>query len=70
MCVGAYFAMFSMKVILASMLANSQVKIAPSVPYKQFFHCGVAEPKNIMGKFVSQKTAAAPNAGVPAQAES
>jgi cytochrome P450 len=51
-CVGASFAMFCMKVMLASILSRARVEIDPRIPYRQFFHCGVAEPKGIKGKFV------------------
>jgi cytochrome P450 len=51
-CVGATFAMYCMKVMLASILSRARVEIDPRIPYRQFFHCGVAEPKGIKGKFV------------------
>jgi cytochrome P450 len=51
-CVGATLAMFCMKVVLASILSRVQVRIDSRVPYRQFFHCGVAEPKGIIGSFV------------------
>jgi cytochrome P450 len=51
-CVGAPLTMFCMKVMLASILSRVQVRIDPNIPYRQFFHCGVAEPKGIIGSFV------------------
>lgn len=51
-CVGASLAMFCMKILLASILSRVQVQIDSRVPYRQFFHCGVAEPKGIKGSFV------------------
>lgn len=51
-CVGAGLAMFCMKVVLASILSRVQVRIDSTAPYRQFFHCGVAEPKGINGSFV------------------
>jgi cytochrome P450 len=51
-CVGAPLTMFCMKVMLASILSRVQVRIDPNIPYRQFFHCGVAEPKGIKGIFV------------------
>lgn len=50
-CVGAAFAMFCMKSILASLLSHVRVEIDPHIPYRQFYHCGVAEPKGIKGRF-------------------
>ncbi len=51
-CVGAGMAMFCLRVMLATLLSRSRVVIDPNTPYEQFFHCGVGEPKGIMGKFV------------------
>ncbi|HEY7428105.1 MAG TPA: cytochrome P450 [Gemmataceae bacterium] len=51
-CIGATLAMFCMKVMLASILSRVQVRIDSNMPYRQFFHCGVAEPKGIKGSFV------------------
>ena len=31
---------------------RGRVVIDPNAPYRQFFHCGVGEPKHIMGRFV------------------
>jgi cytochrome P450 len=55
LCIGAPLAMFCMKVVLASILSRAQVLIDPHVPYRQFFHCGVAEPKGIKGRFVPRQ---------------
>src|SRR5262245_5323236 len=52
LCVGAPLAMFCMKVMLATILSRVRVEIDAGVLYRQFFHCGVAEPLNIMGRFV------------------
>jgi cytochrome P450 len=51
-CVGAGFAMFCLRVMLAALLSRGRVVIDPNTPYRQFFHCGVGEPKHIMGRFV------------------
>jgi cytochrome P450 len=51
-CVGATFAMFCMKVMLASLLSRARIEIDSRVQYQQFFHCGVAEPKGIVGRFI------------------
>ncbi len=51
-CIGASMAMFCMKVLLATILSRVQVSIDSRLPYKQFFHCGVAEPKGIKGMFI------------------
>jgi cytochrome P450 len=51
-CVGAGFAMFCLRVMLAALLSRARVVIDPNTPYRQFFHCGVGEPKHIMGRFV------------------
>jgi cytochrome P450 len=51
-CVGATFAMFCMKVMLATLLSKARVDIDRRIPYQQFFHCGVAEPKGIKGRFI------------------
>ena len=51
-CVGAALAMFCMKVMLASILSKVKVSIDSHLPYRQFNHCGVAEPKGIKGRFV------------------
>ena len=51
-CVGAGFAMFCLRVMLAELLSRGRVVIDPKTPYRQFFHCGVGEPKGIMGRFV------------------
>jgi cytochrome P450 len=51
-CVGAALAMFCMKVMLASILSRTRVLIDSHLPYRQFNHCGVAEPKGIKGRFV------------------
>ena len=51
-CVGAGFAIFCLRVMLTALLSRSRVVIDPSTPYRQFFHCGVGEPKHIMGRFV------------------
>ncbi len=51
-CVGATLAMFCMKVMLTTLLARTRVEIDPAIRYRQFFHCGVAEPKGIQGRFV------------------
>ncbi|HTU93825.1 MAG TPA: cytochrome P450 [Gemmataceae bacterium] len=51
-CIGASLAMFCMKAVLATILSKVQVRIDAHVPYRQFFHCGVAEPKGIEGSFV------------------
>jgi cytochrome P450 len=51
-CVGAGMAMFCLRVMLTTLLSRSRVVIDPKTPYRQFFHCGVGEPKHIMGRFV------------------
>jgi cytochrome P450 len=51
-CSGATLAMLCMKVIAASVYSRLNVKIDPSIEMKQFFHCGVAEPKNVVGSLV------------------
>ncbi len=51
-CVGAGFAMFCLRVMLTELLSRGRVVIDPNTPYRQFFHCGVGEPKHIMGRFV------------------
>jgi cytochrome P450 len=51
-CVGAPLAMFCMKVMLASILSKVNVSVDLHLPYRQFNHCGVAEPKGIKGRFV------------------
>jgi hypothetical protein len=48
-CVGAGLAMFCLRVMLAALLSRSRVVIDPNMLYRQFFHCGVGEPKHIMG---------------------
>jgi cytochrome P450 len=48
-CSGATLAMLVMKVIVASIYSRLNVKIDPSIEMTQFFHCGVAEPENIVG---------------------
>jgi cytochrome P450 len=52
LCVGASLTMFCMKMMLAGIWSKARVDIDPSIPYRQFFHCGVAEPRDILGKFV------------------
>jgi cytochrome P450 len=54
-CVGASLAMFCMKVMLASILSKVEVSIDSHLPYRQFNHCGVAEPKGIKGRFKPHK---------------
>jgi cytochrome P450 len=54
LCVGAGLAMLCMKVMLATILSRVRVEVDPGVSFSQFFHCGVAEPKNIMARFVPQ----------------
>ena len=51
-CVGAEFAMFCLRVMVATLLSWARGDIDPNTPYRQFFHCGVGEPKHIMGRFV------------------
>jgi cytochrome P450 len=51
-CVGAGFAMFCLRVMLVELLSRGRIVINPNTPYRQFFHCGVGEPKGIMGRFV------------------
>jgi cytochrome P450 len=48
-CSGATLAMLCIKVILASVYSRLKVEIDPSIEMTQFFHCGVAEPKNVVG---------------------
>jgi len=48
-CSGATMSMLCMKMILASVYSRMHVKIDPTIEMKQFFHCGVAEPKNVVG---------------------
>jgi cytochrome P450 len=52
LCVGAALATYCMKVMLASILSRVRVAIDSHLPYRQFNHCGVAEPKGIKGRFV------------------
>jgi cytochrome P450 len=52
-CVGATLAMLCMRIILASIVRRTQLKIDPSLQLEQFFHCGVAEPKNVVGKLAA-----------------
>ena len=54
-CVGASLAMFCMKVMLASILSRTRVVIDSHLPYRQFNHCGVAEPKGLKGRFVTHQ---------------
>jgi cytochrome P450 len=51
-CSGATLAMLCMKVIVASIYSRLNVKIDPTIEMTQFFHCGVAEPKNVVGSIV------------------
>jgi cytochrome P450 len=51
-CSGATLAMLCMKVIVGSVYSRRTVKIDPSIEMEQFFHCGVAEPKNVVGAVV------------------
>ena len=44
--------MFCLRVMLTELLSRGRVVIDPNTPYRQFFHCGVGEPKHIMGRFV------------------
>jgi cytochrome P450 len=53
-CSGATLAMLCSKVILASIYSRLKVQIDPSIEMTQFFHCGVAEPKNIVGSLVAR----------------
>ena len=43
-----------MKVILASIYSRMNVKIDPTIEMKQFFHCGVAQPKNVAGSIAQR----------------
>jgi cytochrome P450 len=54
-CVGAPLAMFCMKMMLAGIWSKAKVEIDPKIVYKQFFHCGVTEPKDIMGSFAAHR---------------
>jgi cytochrome P450 len=49
LCVGVTMAMFCMKIILRQILSRTNLNIDPSIALEQFFHCGVAEPKNVVG---------------------
>jgi cytochrome P450 len=51
-CSGATLAMLCIKVVLASVYSRLKVEIDPSIEMTQFFHCGVAEPKNVVGSLV------------------
>jgi cytochrome P450 len=51
-CVGATLAMFCMKVMLATILTRVRVAIDSHLAYRQFNHCGVAEPLGLKGRFV------------------
>jgi cytochrome P450 len=51
-CSGATLAMLCIKVIVASVYSRLKVEIDPSIEMTQFFHCGVAEPKNVVGSLV------------------
>jgi len=45
-------AMLTMRVIVGSVYSRLNVKIDPTIEMKQFFHCGVAEPENVVGALV------------------
>jgi cytochrome P450 len=49
-CVGAPLAMLTMRIILRSIIGRTKLEIDPSIQLEQFFHCGVAEPKNVVGR--------------------
>jgi len=51
-CSGATLAMLCTKVTVASIYSRLSVKIDPSIEMTQFFHCGVAQPKNVVGSLV------------------
>jgi cytochrome P450 len=53
-CSGATLAMLCIKVALSSVYSRLKVQIDPAIEMKQFFHCGVAEPKNVVGSLVSR----------------
>jgi cytochrome P450 len=52
MCPGASFALFCMRVMLVTMLSRYRVEMDTRQPYREFFHCGVAEPRGLKGRFV------------------
>lgn len=55
MCLGAEFAMFCMRIILASILSKAAVKT--SGPFRGVYHCGVVEAKELKARLVPHSTA-------------
>jgi cytochrome P450 len=53
-CIGATMAMLCMKIMLKSIVTRTQMKMDPGIKLEQFFHCGVAEPKNVVASFVAR----------------
>src|SRR5262245_7475139 len=51
-CSGATLAMLTMRVIVGSVYSRLNVKVDPAIEMTQFFHCGVAEPQNVVGALV------------------
>jgi cytochrome P450 len=54
-CIGATMAMLCMKAIMKAIVLRTQLKIDASIQLEQFFHCGVAEPKNVVGRLAARK---------------
>jgi cytochrome P450 len=52
-CIGATMAMTCMRIIVSSIYRRTRVVIDPDIQLEQFFHCGVAEPKNVEGRLVA-----------------
>jgi cytochrome P450 len=50
MCLGAAFAMFCMRIILASVLSKAAVKT--SGPFRGVYHCGVVEARELKARLV------------------
>jgi cytochrome P450 len=54
-CPGADLAMLGMKVVLAELLGRAAVEIDTKAPYRQEFHCGVAEPVGFQARVVAHR---------------
>jgi cytochrome P450 len=55
MCLGAEFAMFCMRIILASMLSRAAVQT--SGPFRGVYHCGVVEAKALRARLIPHPAA-------------
>jgi cytochrome P450 len=51
MCIGQPFALFYMKLALATMVSQFEVDLEPSQKYRQSFFFGVMMPKRLQARF-------------------